>query len=424
MKKISIFLFGSLLCLTVPFITSCDEDYPGPDPVEVTANYSNKLTNPNPNLALTYSGEELIGKSVDFSTVKGEDANITLYNIIPREETLKLTNVPIIGDEEGYSFSGNLTTARNISFKYEGKVTKGKLTLNVSEVKLPGNMLSGNGGNGTWYLVHNAPTEDEENEDLVLLTTYSYSSYYQNDKTNTINWIFAFFAKPLLDNIFSIMLNDITFQSDGNITAHYAGFPEGVTFTDILPTSPTTTGGLYVNERPDSDYKLSGINLANYYMEDASTFYIIPNIDMILRQIQSDKTETRSISIDILIDLYSKLAQWTTTGIKFHIEENPMRDFVGDEFEQTKIKGDYIIYMDPSEIKVLIPILDILPDILKLVAPDMLDKTIGELAGDMLPPMLKPTLGNQKITDLLPTLRKDLNESNIKIGVYLYKSKQ
>ena len=54
----------------------------------------------------------------------------------------------------------------------------------------------------------------------------------------------------------------------------------------------------------------------------------------------------------------------------------------------------------------------------------MLDKTIGELAGDMLPPMLKPTLGNQKITDLLPTLRKDLNESNIKIGVYLYKSKQ
>ena len=101
-----------------------------------------------------------------------------------------------------------------------------------------------------------------------------------------------------------------------------------------------------------------------------------------------------------------------------------MRDFVGDEFEQTKIKGDYIIYMDPSEIKVLIPILDILPDILKLVAPDMLDKTIGELAGDMLPPMLKPTLGNQKITDLLPTLRKDLNESNIKIGVYLYKSKQ
>lgn len=78
MKKISIFLFGSLLCLTVPFITSCDEDYPA-DPVEVTANYSNKLTNQS-NLALTYSGEELIGKSVDFSTVK--DANITLYNII------------------------------------------------------------------------------------------------------------------------------------------------------------------------------------------------------------------------------------------------------------------------------------------------------------------------------------------------------
>lgn len=424
MKKISILLFGSLLCFTIPFITSCDEDYPGPDPVEVTANYSNKSASANPNLSLTYSGKELIGKSVDFSTVKGEDANITLYNIIPGSETLKLTNVSLTGDAEGYSFSGSMTTTNNTTFKYEGKATKGRLTLNVSEVIIPSNILASNGGNGTWYLVHNALPEEEENEDFVWLTTYSYSSYYQNDKTNTINWIFAFFAKPLLDNIFSIMLNDITFQSDGNITAHYAGFPEGVTFTDILPTSLAATGGLYVDERPDSDYKLSGINLANYYMEDASTFYIIPNIDMILRQIQSDKTETRSISIDVIKELYSKLVQWTTTGIKFHIEENPMRDFVGDEFEQTKIKGDYIIYMDHSEIKVLVSVLDILPDILQLVAPDMLDKTIGELAGDMLPPMLKPTLGNQKITDLLPTLRKELNESNIKIGVYLYKSKQ
>lgn len=84
MKKISIFLFGSLLCLTVPFITSCDEDYPGPDPVDVTANYSNKFSNPTPNLTLTYNGENMTGKSVDFSTVK-EKLPISLFMISYQE---------------------------------------------------------------------------------------------------------------------------------------------------------------------------------------------------------------------------------------------------------------------------------------------------------------------------------------------------
>ena len=78
------------------FLTSCDNDHYGPEPIDVTANYSNKFSNPNSNLSLYYSGEEMLGKSVDFSTVKGETANITLYDIIPGEETLKLVSIPLI----------------------------------------------------------------------------------------------------------------------------------------------------------------------------------------------------------------------------------------------------------------------------------------------------------------------------------------
>ena len=81
MKKLSI-LFISSLIGTAGLMTSCSEDYPGPDPVDVTANYSNKYLSKS-NLTLTYDGDEMTGKAVDFSTVKGETANVTFYNVLP-----------------------------------------------------------------------------------------------------------------------------------------------------------------------------------------------------------------------------------------------------------------------------------------------------------------------------------------------------
>lgn len=46
----------------------------------------------------------MIGKSVDFSTVTGETAIVTLYDILPGEKELKMVSIPLSGDEEGYSF--------------------------------------------------------------------------------------------------------------------------------------------------------------------------------------------------------------------------------------------------------------------------------------------------------------------------------
>ena len=91
MKKISILLI-SCLAVASAFLTSCDNDHYGPEPIDVTANYSNKLSNPNPNLILTYNGETMIGKSVDFSTVTGETAIINLYDILPGEKEVKIEN--------------------------------------------------------------------------------------------------------------------------------------------------------------------------------------------------------------------------------------------------------------------------------------------------------------------------------------------
>lgn len=84
MKKISLII--SLIFTSVTgILTSCSEDYPGPDPVDVTANYSNKFSNPNPTLTLVYNGENMTGKSVDFSTVRVRQL-ILLFMIFFREK--------------------------------------------------------------------------------------------------------------------------------------------------------------------------------------------------------------------------------------------------------------------------------------------------------------------------------------------------
>lgn len=210
MKKISIFLFGSLLCLTVPFITSCDEDYPGPDPVEVTANYSNKFSNPNPNLSLTYSDEIMTGKSVDFSTVKGETANITLYDVIPGEKALSLNSIPLTGDEEGYSFSGNGTgTITGSTFTYEGRVTKGMLTINLSNIKMGNSELwSGH------YLFANPVNEDSKLTVGAAYVDTEMAPEAQNGYNPLLRGVLSYFIPQLL--------HSVTLQEDGNILAEYS----------------------------------------------------------------------------------------------------------------------------------------------------------------------------------------------------------
>lgn len=210
MKKISIFLFGSLLCLTVPFITSCDEDYPGPDPVEVTANYSNKFSNPNPNLSLTYSDEIMTGKSVDFSTVKGETANITLYDVIPGEKALQLTSVPLSGDAESYSFSGNGTgTITGSTFTYEGRVTKGMLTINLSDIKM--------GNSDLWsghYLFANPVNENSKLTVGAAYVDTEMAPEAQNGYNPLLRGVLSYFIPQLL--------HSVTLQEDGNILAEYS----------------------------------------------------------------------------------------------------------------------------------------------------------------------------------------------------------
>lgn len=325
MKKISTLLISGLVCVT-GLTTSCSEDYPGPDPVDVTANYSNKFSNPNPNLSLTYSGDNMIGKSVDFSTVKGEAANITLYDIIPGEETLKLVSIPLFGDDTSYSFSGNGTgSVTGTTFNYDGRVEKGKLTINLTNIKI--------GNSSQWAkkyqvsqisygrgksIVYNDETDKYEwgEEDNVILTAPLYTSMdVELDTEEVGNNIFLYSnitggVRGIGSYMIAQLLNSIQLEADGNIIAEYttddlylgeqkfseidANDPEsmGAVISFIVSKllfAPTTQDDINkVTKDINRKYTSSSRGLAYWYMKN-SLCYIKLNIPAIITQVMQDQ---------------------------------------------------------------------------------------------------------------------------------------
>lgn len=367
MKKLSILLISCLTGVSA-LLTSCDEDHYGPAPVDVTANYSNKLTTTNSNLILTYSGEPLIGKSVDFSTVIGETANITLYNIIPGEEKSKIIDIPLSGDKVGYSFSGNTTGESGTTFKYAGRVETGKLTLEISNVQLPANAIT---TQKMWYTVPytgDGETETDPTSEIEYTNT-PYGVHFHSS-SELVSGL-AGMVEALGGNILGSVLRNINFNPDGNITARYGAMPQVESILGYLMPLPI---------RPESDYTLSPLNLANYYVK-GNSLYVIPNIDMIIKQIQSNKT--RALSTTDIQEILQLLKRWTTTGIRFNI----MSEIKPEELmEDTYIKhtGDMILYIDKNEIGVLFKLLPMLKNI---IPEGDMKETLVQLL-DMLTPEL------------------------------------
>ena len=231
MKKLSI-LFISSLIGTAGLMTSCSEDYPGPDPVDVTANYSNKYLSKS-NLILTYDGDEMTGKAVDFSTVKGETANVTFYNVFPGEETLKLTDIPISGDANGYSFSGNGTgNLTGSTFNYSGRVENGQLTVNLTNIKMVNSAQMANTyalsdiiyGRGK-DMIRNSDTGlyewGESDGKMIAAPLYVDMDIELSSDGSFLYAVMTGLVKGMGGYLLAQLLDNVTLQPNGYITANY-----------------------------------------------------------------------------------------------------------------------------------------------------------------------------------------------------------
>lgn len=412
MKKICLVNFMYAIAFMSLFTACDDNDYDGPEPDEVTANYSNKLAyGDRANLALTYSGNTLIGKSVYFKTSDTKTAEMTLINVLPHDTLARIEGIPLSPNGTGgYAFSGNgMGTTTGTTFKYDGTVTDGKLTVNLSDVNIARNELT---SNGTWSMVHKkTPTVDKidttwiQAGDRLLPKVNRYTTYYTPTYGEMggelLGMAYGFFLKGILDDAIDPLLNTITFRPDGNIVAAY---------------------------KENEKWVDSPINLASYYVKDDSLLYVTPNVDMIIRQIRLNQANTKAAGDSINVTeslgkIYALLNRWSTTGIRLVIREQ------SKEYNNihNRFAGDVILVVKKEEVKDLFALLDIAEILINKQIPGASTKPLNKLLKDFgiqIPPefsFVEDLLGQLTLDMVLKQLSSDLNVGEFELGIYLNK---
>lgn len=368
-----------VICLAT-LLTACNnDDYEGPAPYEVNTTYSNLLANgDNPTLVLTYNDADMIGKNVYFKMVDAHVGLLSLERVIPGEEETNIEGISLTAAADSYSFSGLATGATGATFHYEGRVARGKLVLALNDVKIPSSVLN---NEGSWI-----PGTLNAYKDMSSLT----------------GMVMSVVAYPVLQTIINTTIDQLTFEPDGNILAHYAGLPEGVSFSDLMSGK--------VQPRPEDEWRYSPKNLATYCVKDNTSLYVYLNIDGIIRQVQSEKGRAASLPILSIIQVYTKLNSWATKGIKLTIKE------------AGGTAGSILVELDKKEVRALFEILKIVKDLLpeetlNAKALDWLDGIVPEQFQGIMDIFLQ----DMTVGQLIDRIYTDLDTLPFYIGLSLSK---
>lgn len=302
MKKSFLYLF-TVLC-TLSFFTACsdDDDPKDPNVLDVNATYSGEK------LELKYSNEVLPGKEVSFDTKDGKTATITMKGtfdmsaiaglfrntkasevislvpgVIPGEKSTTLSNVVLTLAGEKYTFEGT-DEANGRTVKYVGEVTKDKMTLSL-DVAMPDNALT-----GTWNLAPIVPGGiGEANKSQPVYSLWESSVPFSIDpfgmgtpmELQPGAVLVLAMAMPMVGDmnaqqLFLNVLQNVTFNKDGNITASYS---KG---SDIK----------------DPQWKNSPLNMVQYTVKDGKILLFL-NPDMVLGNITKNATKAGLADMDI-----------------------------------------------------------------------------------------------------------------------------
>lgn len=296
MKKNLLYLFA-LIC-SMSLFTACSDDDEKFPTDEVNMTFTS--TDADNQLALTYSGEPMLGKSVTFNTTDGKTATIVLKGaglsltkstatpsltnpgIIPGETTTTLNvNLMPVG-ETGYTFEGK-DESNNRTVEYKGAVEKGKLTLALN-VKMTNNLI------GTWNLYPYDPFGSVGPLRLKWESTKKFGLDLFGFGTITElhpGELLTFMSAPALINgelnlqeAISALFKNVTFRTDGNIEATYS-------------EAANLASPVWVK---------SPLNIAQYYVQN-NKIYLLLNIDAIIAKIVVNRASTKMDITDILPQL-------------------------------------------------------------------------------------------------------------------------
>lgn len=247
-------------------------------------------------LALTYSGGAMAGKTATLSAVDGSTMKLLLQGVIPGEPEATVTGVQPSGATG--AFTGEATTTGGTVVKYSGSVSVATGILSVDLTVTLGADAQG-GLVGSWPLSHKLYNDKYEYEDTPFFLNWPAI----NDEALNGEQL-ANTATPAVSQILAEVLNEVTFGSDGNLTAkYYSGFvidkDENGEEMDLQTWLIGKIFGLEIAPL-DRAWITSPKNLVHWYAKQGK-LYIQPNVAEILKQVAQDGGS--DIDADAILEL-------------------------------------------------------------------------------------------------------------------------
>lgn len=270
-----------LFCVAcaVLFFTSCEETYndklfwPG----EISQEYGSYIKPYT--LDLTYSGEKLAGKTVNFKTEDSETGTLTLNDIIPGENTTPINDVQLneSGEKDAYTFNGTSVTETGAEVKYSGKITPKAMQLSL-EVTMA---HYGSVANTYVFPAYSHTTTEEV---TVRNSGASYVNITVKEESESIKPIILQIkqmATNVLDVLFPYILKDLTLERNGLVTANYT--TSSINFDEIIEiANANKTDAEFKSLLRQRTYVPSPIGLAYWNQTDDNSFVLQLNIPAII----------------------------------------------------------------------------------------------------------------------------------------------
>ena len=214
---------------TTFFLASCEETYndklfwPG----ELSQEYGSYIKPST--LDLTYSGEKLIGKTVNFQTEDSKKGTLTLNDIIPGEKETSF-RINLSEQEDNYTFSGETVSCAGATVKYAGSITPKTMKLDLN-VTMPQNqwmktyrMSELTRGRGK-DVIRNQTTGEyewgESDNQILTAALYTDMDLEMVKEAGSLYATVSVIIKGMGGYLLPQLLKSVTLESDGNITAEY-----------------------------------------------------------------------------------------------------------------------------------------------------------------------------------------------------------
>lgn len=226
-------------------------------------------------LAFSYGETTLTGKKATFTATNSSNGSLALTNVIPGEETTTISDIKV----ENSAFSGTAATT-NANVEYTGSVKDDVMTLKLNVV-----MKDPNGWAKKYrmadYTTGELTYNDYTNPNAVIAGA-GYFNYVCNTGSSDFGTSYGAMFRGVFGVLLPQVLNTVTLNSDGNITANFMKGPK-IQFEPMwamqAPTADVVTGLI-----PTSGWQQSPEHLA-YWFEKDGKLMVKLNIGAIMSQV-------------------------------------------------------------------------------------------------------------------------------------------